>query len=100
MKKVFLTAMVAVAFAFCMTACNNNKEAEATEDTVAVEAVEACEHACECTDSICTHDCATCPKAGTEECCKVKAAEECCNHEGCNHEGCNHECEHNCEHAN
>lgn len=67
MKKVFLTAFVAAVFAFGMTACNNNKNAEEPCcDSAATEQVEGC----------CEHH---------EGCCA-----DSCNHEGCceNHEGC------------
>lgn len=80
MKKVFLTAFVAAAFAFSMTACGGNKTAE--ENTVDSAAqTECCEHhegCCQENDS-CNH----------EGCCE--------NHEGCceGHEGCEHQCEHN-----
>lgn len=101
MKKVFLTAFVAAAFAFGMTACNNTNTE--TVDTTAVEAVEACEHVCEhnCQDSTCAAtNCENCEKKGTDQCCKVVNGEkEACNHECTgNHEGCAHECEHNCQH--
>lgn len=113
MKKVFLTAFVAAAFAFGMASCNNNNAPEEVVDTPAAE-TEVCEHEChhECMDSVCAaNNCETCTKKGTDECCKVKAGEKeaCCgNHEGCAHEGCegNHEgcahqhegCQHQCEH--
>lgn len=103
MKKVFLTAMIAAAFAFSMTACNNNANQEVVEDTIEVE--EVCEHNCamDCQDSTCAAgDCENCEKKGTDECCKVKnGANEGCAHEGCAHEGeaCNHECNHECNHA-
>lgn len=105
MKKVFLTAFVAAAFAFGMASCNNNAAEEVVDTTVAD--TEVCEHEChhECMDSVCAaNNCETCTKKGTEECCKVKAGEKACcegNHEGCqhecegNHEGCQHHCEHN-----
>lgn len=101
--------MIAAAFAFGMTACNGNKAAEETTDTVATEccgeAHECCGHEGECTceDTTCAQkNCEECPNHGTENCCKVKAGEKACcgNHEGCEHQ-CdgNHEgCEHNCEH--
>lgn len=95
MKKVFLTAFVAAAFAFGMTACNNNKTAEEPVDSTVAE-TEVCEHECnhECTDSLCAaEDCANCTKKGTDECCKKKAAEACCEHQ----EGCEHQCEHACQ---
>ena len=44
MKKVFLTAFVAAAFAFGMASCNNNAPAEQTTDTTEV----CCEHEHEC----------------------------------------------------
>ena len=109
MKKIFLTAFVAAAFAFGMSACCNSSEPEAAaNDTNKTECCEhqheCCHHECECTcDSICAQNkCADCPKCGTEECCKAKAGEQCCKAEGekcckheCegNHEGCQHQCE-------
>ena len=97
MKKVFLTVAIAAAFAFGMTACNNNAATEETADTAAVETVEECNHECEhhCMDSVCAStNCENCTKKGTDECCKKKAGEA-CNHE-CegNHEGCEHHCNH------
>lgn len=100
MKKVFLTAMVAAAFCFGMTACNNNATEETTDSVVTEVAEECCAHECEhnCQDSVCAaSNCENCTKKGTDECCKVKAGEtEGCNHE-CegNHEGCEHHCQHN-----
>lgn len=115
MKKVFFTAFVAAAFAFGMTACNNNaaeQVADSTADTVEV-CEHQCAHECACADSTCAErNCEACPNKGTENCCKVKNGEqcqgnhECCkganegckgNHEGCegNHEGCKHQCQHN-----
>ena len=107
MKKIFLTAFVAAAFAFGMSACCNNNAGEAAVDTLPEEA-EMCEHhhhchhECACEDTTCAQNhCETCVNKGTENCCKVKAGEKpCCDgehhHEGCkgNHEGCkgNHEC--------
>jgi len=108
MKKVFLTAFVAAAFALGMSACCNNKPAEEAADTTNTECCEhqheCCHHECECTcDSTCAaNKCEGCVKCGTEECCKVKAGEKCCKAEGekcckheCegNHEGCQHQCE-------
>ena len=115
MKKIFLTAFVAAAFAFGMSACCNNNANEAAVDTLPEETEMCCEHhhhcnhECTCEDTNCAkNNCETCVNKGTENCCKVKAGEKpCCdgehhhegckgNHEGCqgNHEGCkgNHEC--------
>ncbi len=96
MKKVLLTAFAAMAF-FAMTACNNNKTAEAVEDTTCA-AVEQCEHKC-------AHegDSAMCCKAEAaategEACCKKAEGEKCCKAEGekcCKAEG--KECEKKCE---
>lgn len=114
MKKVFFTAFVAAAFAFGMTACNNNAPAEEVVDTEAT--VEVCEHECHhecaCEDTTCAaNNCETCVNRGTENCCKAKAGQEpccahqhegCCGeHEGCahQHEGCQHQHEGCCEHA-
>ena len=44
MKKVMFTAAAAIAM-FAMVACNNNKAAEATEDTTCAQ-MEQCEHKC------------------------------------------------------
>lgn len=108
MKKVFFAVAIATAFAFGMTACNNNTPAEAAQDSMPAE-TEVCAHECNheghnCQDTACAaHDCENCTKKGTDECCKKKAGEACesaCQHEG---EGCaqKHEgCKHACEHAN
>ena len=53
MKKVLFTAVAAMAFAFAMTACNNNQPAEATEEV----SEKACEEGKEC-----------CKKAEGKEC--------------------------------
>ena len=84
MKKVFLTAFAAAAFAFGMVSCNNSNNApEATTDTV--EACEhhchhECEHNCICADTLCAQN--HCEGCTNEECCCKKA---CCEgqHEGC-----------------
>ena len=83
MKKVFLTALVAAAFAFGMSACNNNAPAEEVTDTAAQ--TEMCEHECchhhECTcaDTACAaNHCANCTDTN---CCKP------CDHKCCKHEG-------------
>lgn len=100
MKKVLFTAMAAVAM-FAMVACNNNKAAEATEDSCCKEAVEQCERHC-AMDSTCAHECMcgeeckaanceACPNHGTENCCKAKAAVE--------GQACEKACEHKCEKA-
>lgn len=109
MKKIFLTAFVAAAFAFGMTACNNNATEEVVDSNVADTEVceHVCHHECTCEDTTCAaNNCETCVNKGTENCCKVKSGEKeaCCgNHEGCQgHEGCNgnHEgCQHECNHA-
>ncbi len=76
MKKVFLTAFAAAAFAFGMVSCNNSNNApEATTDTV--EACEhqchhECEHNCICADTLCAQN--HCEGCTNEECCK----KECC----------------------
>lgn len=113
MKKVFLTAFIAAAFAFGMTACNNNKAAEETVDSAATEQVEEhqCDHHCTaeecaqcCGEECAAANCENCPKKAEGKCCKENGCvcnheaeqKECCgNHEGCeNHEGCKHECQH------
>ena len=76
MKKVLFTAAAALAM-FAMTACNNNKAAEATEDTTCA-ATEQCEKKC-------------CKAEGdTAMCCKAEnmamdSTKACCKegHEGC-----------------
>ncbi|MCQ2294489.1 MAG: hypothetical protein MJZ67_02445 [Bacteroidales bacterium] len=110
MKKVFLTAFVAAAFAFGMTACNNNNANEEVIDSACE--TECCEHHCDhqcahectCEDTTCAaNNCETCVNKGTENCCKAKAGEQpCCahQHEGCcehQHEGCEHACQHHAE---
>ena len=113
MKKVFFTAFAALAFAFTMTACGGNTEAnEATEDT-AVAAAEQCEHKCmhegdttKCCkgeaveDMACEHKC---QKAEGQECCKKAEGQE-CDHKCQKAEGkecCKKaegkECEHKCQ---
>lgn len=83
MKKVFLTALVAAAFAFGMSACNNNNTAEETVDSTAQ--TEMCEHECHhhhectCADTACAaNHCANCTDTN---CCKP------CDHNCCKHEG-------------
>ena len=101
MKKVLFTAMAAVAM-FAMVACNNNKAAEATEDTTVIEQTEqTCDMACADT-CMCGEEC-----AGTENCCKAKAAVEgaavegACEHKCQKAEGqeCQKACEKKCEKA-
>lgn len=110
MKKVLFTAIAAMAFAFAMTACNN-QPAEATEDTTCQMEAAECEHHC-AMDSTCTHECMcseeckaanceACPNHGTENCCKAKAAAA--NGEACERQceqKCEHQCQKKCEHAN
>lgn len=111
MKKVLFTAMAAVAM-FAMVACNNNKTAEATEDTTVIEQTEqtcdmACADTCMCGEECAAAKCEGCPNHGTENCCKAKATvegqaceqqcqkaegEKCCKAEG-------KECEKKCEKA-
>ena len=83
MKKVFLTAFVAAAFAFGMASCNNNAPAEQTTDTTEVcseHEHECCHHQCNCADTTCAAN--HCEGCTNEECCCKKA---CCEgqHEGC-----------------
>ena len=102
MKKVLFTAVAAMAFAFAMTACNNNQPAEAAEDTT-VAVADECDHHC-AMDSTCNHEC----QCGDE--CKAKAAvegqacEKACEHKCAKEEGkecCKKaegkECEHKCQ---
>ena len=103
MKKVLFTVAAAMVM-FAMTACNNNKAAEATEDTTCA-AVEQCEHKCmhegdsamcckaegaAVEGEACEHKC---DKAEGKECCKKAEGKECCKKA----EG--KECEHKCEKA-
>ncbi len=126
MKKVLFTAVAAMAM-FAMTACNNNKTTEATEDTTAC-AVEQCEHKCmhegdsaamcckaegmaeeaacehKC-EKACEHKCEKacehkCDKAEGKECCKKAEGKECCKKaEGkeCCKKAEGKECEHKCQ---
>lgn len=112
MKKVLFTAFAAMAFAFAMTACNNNQATEATEDTAVV--AEQCEHHCmhegdsamcckaegavegQACEEACEHKCEKaceqkCDKAEGKECCKKAEGKECCKKA----EG--KECEHKCQ---
>ncbi len=86
MKKVLFTAFAAMAFAFAMTACNNNQATEATEDTAVV--AEQCEHHCmhEGDSAMCCkaegavegQACEQkCDKAEGQECCKKAEGKEC-----------------------
>jgi len=97
MKKFFFTIAIAAAFAFGMTACNNNNANEAaTEDTAQAAVCEKacaheCEHNCMCADTTCKEKkCEGCENHGTENCCKAKAGEKA---------ACESACEHKCEHA-
>ena len=100
MKKVLFTAMAAVAM-FAMVACNNNKAAEATEDTTVIEQTEqtcdmACADTCMCGEECAAAKCEGCPNHGTENCCKAKAAVEgACEHKCQKAEG--QECQKACE---
>ena len=111
MKKVLFTAMAAVAM-FAMVACNNNKAAEATEDTCAIEQTEqtydmTCADTCMCGEECAAAKCEGCPNHGTENCCKAKAAvegqasEQTCEHKCQKAEGqeCQKACEKKCEKA-
>ena len=101
MKKVLFTAFAAMAFAFVMTACNNNQPAEATEDTTAAVAKES-EHHCmhEGDSAMCcqaegaAEEHACCQKEGEEhQCAKAEGKE--CEHKCAKAEG--KECEHKCQ---
>lgn len=88
MKKVLFTAVAAMAM-FAMVACNNNKAAEATEDTTATEQCEMkCAHegdsamcckaegaAMDSTKACCKEGKGECKKAEGEKCCKEQKAE-------------------------
>ena len=83
MKKVFLTAFIAAAFAFGMAACNNNAATEEATDTTC-----ALNHCANCTDTNCCKkecmkDGACCQKEGA--CCKKDGAKEgeCQQHKEC-----------------
>ena len=88
MKKVFLTAFIAAAFAFGMASCNNNAATEEVADTttaVCTENHECCEHQheCACADTTCAlNNCANCTDTNCckKECCKKDGA--CCQKEG------------------
>ena len=99
MKKVLLTAFAAMAL-MAMTACNNNKAAEATEDTTCAAAVQ-CEKKCCKAEGDSTMCCKAegmamdstkaCCKEGQEGCQKAEG-QKCCKGEG-------KECEKKCEKA-
>lgn len=99
MKKVLLTAFAAMAL-MAMTACNNNKAAEATEDTTCA-ATEQCEKKCCKAEGDSTMCCKAegmamdstkaCCKEGQEGCQKAEG-QKCCKGEG-------KECEKKCEKA-
>ena len=85
MKKVMFTAAAAIAM-FAMVACNNNKAAEATEDTTCAK-MEQCEHKCahEGDTAMCCKaegmaqdTTACCKKAEGEKSCKKAEGEKCC----------------------
>ncbi len=84
MKKVFLTAFIAAAFAFGMAACNNNATEEVCDSTPA-ETTECCEHqhVCTCADTTCAmNNCENCTDTTCckKECCKKDGA--CCKKDG------------------
>lgn len=80
--------MIAAAFAFGMTSCNNNA-AETETDTTAQ--TECCEHECENHVEGCAEgDCDNCQYQGTDKCCKANGGEGCENAGECEHAG---ECE-------
>ena len=99
MKKILLTAFAAMAL-MAMTACNNNKAAEATEDTTCA-ATEQCEKKCCKAEGDSTMCCKAegmamdstkaCCKEGQEGCQKAEG-QKCCKGEG-------KECEKKCEKA-
>ena len=82
MKKVLLTTVAAMAFAFCMTACcNNSKPAEAEEPCCDTTAVVCDTTAHECMADImncCEAKQEGCMKAEGKECCKKAEGKECC----------------------
>ncbi len=82
MKKVILTAFVAVAFAFGFTSCNGNSNAENTDSTTAdTAAVEA---------QPCMHEGDSCCADSTKVCCQdsTKKCAGACKHEGNNEKNC------------
>ena len=104
MKKVLLTAAIAVAFVFGMTACNSNKNAE-PEQECTEQTEKVCEHECHhpectCADSACAENhCEGCTDTTCackmHKCCKgekpaCNCGEECANAncEGCTNEQC------------
>ena len=93
MKKVMFSAFAALAFAFTMTACNNNQAAEATEDTAAVVA-EECDHHCmhEGDSAMCCKAEAAVEGEACEHKCQEAEGHKCCKAEG-------KECEHKCQKA-
>ena len=108
MKKVFLTAFIAAAFAFGMAACNNNAATEEATDTITcTETHECCEHQheCACADTTCAlNHCANCTDTN---CCKKECMKDgaCCQKEGacCKKDGAKEgECQQHkecCKHA-
>ena len=92
MKKVLFTAIAAMAFAFAMTACNN-QPAEATEDTTCQMEAAECEHHC-AMDSTCTHECMCSEECKCEKACEHKC-EKACDKKCDKAEG--KECEHKCQ---
>ena len=108
MKKVLFTAFAAMAFAFAMSACNNNQPAEATEDTTTAVA-EECEHHCmhegdstKCckAEAMAEDSVSCCKKAEGEHKCAKAEGKECCKkaegeHKCAKAEG--KECEHKCQ---
>lgn len=89
MKKVFLTAIMAAAFALGMSACNNNTPAEEPVDscTQTEQTDHQCchHHECTCADTTCAaNHCANCPdtvnccKPCDHKCCKAEGQDSCC----------------------
>ncbi len=100
MKKVLFTAMAAMAM-FVMVACNNNKAAEATEDTTACAAQwdkPGCDGSCcQCGEECKAAKCEGCEKCGTPECCGENAG-KCCKTEKACKDNC--QCGDECKAAN
>lgn len=80
MKKVFLTAIAAVAV-MAMVSCNNNKAAEATDETTC-EATEQCEKKCCKAEGDTTMCCKAEGMAQDSACCKKAEGGKCCKAEG------------------
>lgn len=106
MKKVFLTAIAAMAFAFTMTACGGSDETKAPEQNNQPAAQQenadkqcdkhVCDGSCcQCSEECKAAKCENCDKCGTPECCGENAGKCCKKVEG---PACEKQCEKACEH--